>query len=157
MNYQRLRDQLSLHESRRALIYDDATGKPIKAGSLVVGNPTIGVGRNLAGKGLSDEEQTYLLNNDIRDVLQMARSFPWFELLDDVRQNAVLELIFNMGLEKFRTFKRFIAALGLHSYELAAHELTDSKWQHQVDPILGDGKGRADVLIRMILTGAWPT
>ena len=157
MNYSRLREQLIRHESKRALVYDDATGKPIGPGSVVIGNPTIGTGRNLAGKGLTDEEQTYLLNNDIRDAVRLAQAFSWFMLLDDVRQNVVVELIFNMGLEKFRTFKKFIAALVMSSFETAGNELADSKWQQQVDPILGDGKGRADVLITMVKTGAWPT
>lgn len=37
-----LTTQIMAHEGLRLTVYDDATGKPIVAGSRVVGNPTIG-------------------------------------------------------------------------------------------------------------------
>ena len=46
-------EQLIPEESERYFVYDDATGKTILKGSTVVGNPTIGIGRNLSGEGLS--------------------------------------------------------------------------------------------------------
>lgn len=152
----RLRSQLISHEDNRQFVYDDATGKPIGPGSVVKGNPSIGIGRNLHGKGLSLTERAYLLDNDISDALREAMIFPWFEALDPVRQNVVVELIFNMGLPRFRTFKQFIRRMSERQWTVAAYELEDSLWSRQVDPIRGDDKGRADVLIRMIRTGEWP-
>ena len=153
----RLSQSLEQHEAKRAFVYDDATGKPIGPGSVVKGYPTIGIGRNLLSKGLADDEIRYLLGNDMRDALKQAETFPWFMGLDSVRQNVVVELIFNLGLVRFRTFKKFIDAMATARFYVAAAELADSKWQQQVDPILGDGKGRADVLINMMRTGEWPT
>lgn len=152
---QRLREQLSRHEDRRRFVYDDATGKPIAEGTFVRGLPTVGVGRNLAAKGLSDDEIDYLLDNDITDAITDASTFRWFESLDPVRQSAVVELCFNLGLTRLRGFSKFLGAMAEQRFGVAAAELANSKWQKQVDPKLGDGKGRADTLIHMIRTGTW--
>lgn len=153
---QRLRAQLSAHEDRRRFVYDDKTGKSVAIGSQIRGKLTVGVGRNLEDKGLSDDEIDYLLDNDISDALAGAQTFRWFEGLDIVRKHVVVELVLNLGLKKLRGFKDFLSAMAEHRWPHAAAELDDSKWQEQVDPILGDGKGRADVLIKMIRTGEWP-
>lgn len=151
----RLRAQLSVHEGRRRFVYDDVTGRPIAEGSFVRGLPTAGVGRNLATKGLSDDEIEYLLDNDINDAIAEAQTFRWFQSLDPVRRAVVVELCFNMGLTRLRGFQEFLAATSEHRWDVAAAELADSKWQKQVDPKLGDGKGRADTLIHMIRTGTF--
>lgn len=155
-DFARLRAQLNLHERRMLVVYDDATGKPIVPGTLVKGYPSIGIGRNLVHKGLTVEESDYLLTNDLADALAAASRYAWFDRLDTVRQNVVLELLFNLGATRFRAFKDFIRYMSEHRWPHAAKELDDSLWQEQVDPILGDGKGRADVLIQMVLTGDWP-
>lgn len=146
---ERLRTQLAKHEGNRNFVYDDVTGKPIGEGTFVRGLPTIGVGRNLAGKGLSEDEIRYLLDNDINDCAVVAHSFPWFAKLDAVRQNAVVELLFNLGERKFRMFTKFINFMNEGRWAQAGEELKRSLWYTQV-------KGRADTIIKMVVTGAWP-
>lgn len=145
----RLRIQLAKHEDKRNFVYDDATGKPIGEGTFVRGLPTVGIGRNLAGKGLSEDEIDYLADNDISNSLADALKFKWFDGLDQVRQNAVTELLFNLGLNRFKGFKKFINFMNEGRWAHAAGELKDSKWYTQV-------KGRGDVIIGMIRTGEWP-
>lgn len=145
----RLRIQLAKHEDKRKFVYDDATGKPIGEGTFVRGLPTVGIGRNLYGKGLSEDEIDYLADNDISDALADAHKFKWFDALDPVRQNAVTELLFNLGLNRFKGFKKFINFMNEGRWAHAAGELKDSKWYTQV-------KGRGDVIIGMIQTGEWP-
>ena len=48
---EKLIDKLVLHEGMRLKVYDDANGNEIRAGDTLVGHPTIGVGRNIAGDG----------------------------------------------------------------------------------------------------------
>jgi len=147
---ERLRTQLAKHEDNRNFVYDDLTGKPIGEATFVRGNPTIGVGRNLAGKGLSEDEIRYLLDNDINDCATEAHGkYPWFTQLDQVRQNAVIELLFNLGPKKFAGFKKFINFMNESRYAQAAEELKDSAWWGQV-------KGRAQTIYDMILKGEWP-
>lgn len=145
---QKLREQLTKHEGFRPVVYDDATGKPVAVGSQIRGKLTIGVGRNLEDKGLSEDEINYLLDNDITDCVMQAQRFRWFDGLDDVRKAAVVELIFNLGLARFRTFKKFIIALSEHKWVHAAAELKDSLWFRQVGV-------RGPTLVNQILTGKW--
>ena len=152
---ERLRIQLAKHEGCRQFVYDDATGRPVAVGSQIRGRLTVGIGRNLEDKGLSEDEIRYLVDNDIADAIREAHKFRWFDALDGVRQAVIVELIFNMGLPRLLGFKKFLAAMSEQRWPHAAAELGNSKWQKQVDPTLGDGKGRADTLIHMIKTGAW--
>lgn len=145
----KLRAQLAKHEGKRQFVYDDATGKQIGEGTFVRGLPTVGIGRNLYGKGLSEDEIEYLVDNDIADVLTDARKFKWFDGLDTVRQNAVTELLFNLGLERFRSFVKFINYMNEGRWVHAAGELKNSKWYTQV-------KSRGDTIADMVLTGEWP-
>jgi lysozyme len=111
-----------------------------------VGKATIGVGRNLSDVGISQAEAMVLLEWDIGRAEQDARTFGWFEGLDPVRQRAVLNLLFNLGLSRFVLFRHFIAAMGAKLYDKAGDELQASVWYGQV----GD---RAKRLVAMIRTG----
>lgn len=146
---QRLKVQLAKHEADRPFVYDDATGKPIGPGSYVKGYPTIGIGRNLYSRGLSESERQFLLDNDIEDCTQTASQFLWFSGLDGVRQAAVVELIFNLGLTRFKGFKKFIGFMSEHRWVHAGAELKNSLWYTQVK------KERGDTLINQIITGKW--
>jgi lysozyme len=146
---ERLRQQLKKHEGVRQFVYDDASGNLINEACFVRGKPTIGVGRNLADRGLADDEIDYLLDNDINDCIAEAqKKFRWFEALDPVRQAAVVELVFNLGLTRLSGFKKFLNFMNEHRYTQAAGELLDSLWAKQV-------KGRAITIAQMIQTGAW--
>lgn len=113
---------------------------------------TIGVGRCIdenGGLGLSDDEIDYLLQNDInRCAAELAREYPWFEKLDDVRRDAITDIFFNLGATRFRGFRKAIGYMESQDYILAAHEFRDSIWADQV-------KGRADTLTDMIETGTY--
>src|SRR4051812_25741470 len=145
---QRLRAQLSLHEGRKRFVYDDCTGKPIGEGTFVRGLPTVGVGRNLADRGLSDDEIDFLLDHDITDCIGYAMKFSWFEGLDPVRRAAIVELVFNMRLTRLKGFVKFLAAMSEHQWEQAAAELKDSDWYGQVH-------ARAERIMQQIISGEW--
>lgn len=138
----RLADQLFVHEGCVLHAYQDSEDLW-----------TIGVGRCIdekVGGRITPEEALYLLNNDIDRFLKEAEKFPWFATLDPVRQNAIVELLFNLGPVRFRGFKRMIAALANGNYPKAAAELLDSKWATQVGPI------RSRRLMGMLRDGKWP-
>jgi hypothetical protein len=56
-NIDALVTQLAGEEAIKNFAYDDATGDLIRAGSIVSGNPTVGIGRNLASDGITDDER----------------------------------------------------------------------------------------------------
>lgn len=100
-------------EAERSKVYDDATGKTIGPGTLVIGNPTIAIGRNVGptGPGLRHTEMYSMLENDEASTETEAKSFPWYTRLSQTRQTVVGCMIFNMGLPKFSGFHNLIAAL----------------------------------------------
>ena len=94
---------------------------------------TIGYGRNLEDNGIREDEALLMLNNDIDQVLhECQRAFDWFDRLDNPRQDVVLDMVFNLGLTRFRGFKKMIRALSDGDYITAAEEMMDSRWAKQV-------------------------
>ena len=121
MDYDRLKKQLVVHE-----------GLELKMYHCSMGRPTIGVGRNLS-VGISEDEAMYLLENDIKNVVaQCQATFSWFDGLTDIRKEAIVNLVFNMGLSTFCKFKNTISYLEQGLYELAGTELLDSNYARQV-------------------------
>ena len=100
------------------------------------GKITVGVGRNIdqaGGMGLSDDEIDYLLQNDVERVIkELAAEYPWFNDLDDVRKDAMVDISFNLGATRLRLFKRALAAMEEGAYKVAATEFLDSRWAKQV-------------------------
>jgi lysozyme len=146
----RLRNRIEGHEGTRLVVYDDATGKPIVPGYTVVGHPTIGKGRCLDTKGISRAEAEHLFDNDIASAIKGAHSFHFFPQLDEVRQEALVELVFNLGVGGVKGFRRMLAALERRNFAEAAAELLDSDWRKQV------GEKRAMALATMMSTGEYP-
>lgn len=101
------------------------------------GHLTIGYGFNLEA-GISEELAEVILRHQYQDVWkQCNKEFPewWFKLSND-RRDVVVNMVFNLGLEGFKKFKRMIACLSIGDYDGASNEMLDSKWAKQV-------KGRA--------------
>lgn len=136
----KLIEQLKLHEGVRSHPYD------CPAGYL-----TIGVGRNISetGLGLSDDEIDYLLRNDIERCYQELDRLSWFMDLDTVRQEALVNMCFNLGFPRLMKFAKMMGAMAEGKYALAAAEALDSKWARQV------GK-RAQDIAHMLEFGEYP-
>lgn len=135
MNRSLLIEQLMRHEGVKLRPYRCTAGKL-----------TIGVGRNLEDVGISRAEAEELLQHDIDRILREARHLPVYEDLDHIRQNVIMNMLFNLGLSRLLKFKRMFEALEKGSYTLAAAEMLDSRWAEQV----GD---RAKELAEMMRTG----
>jgi lysozyme len=139
MSDDNLRRLLIKHEGIRLKPYLDTVGKS-----------TIGVGRNLTDIGVNELEAMMMLSNDIFRIKREAvDNFAWFKSLDLVRQDVVLSMLFNMGLDHFKTFTKFIDALRIQNYERAASEMLASVWASQV-------KYRAVELAQMMRSGSYP-
>ena len=97
---------------------------------------TIGYGRNVdpkTGLGLSREEGTYLLANDVRRTIrELETAFPFFAELDQARTAVLIELAFQLGLPRLRKFRKMLVALEANNFYAASLELLDSKFARQV-------------------------
>ena len=99
------------------------------------GYETIGVGRNISesGRGLSEDEIDYLLENDIERVKQeLQDTYFWCSGLNEARRDAMVDICFNLGLTKLRGFTNALTAMSREQFDVAADEFMDSKWAKQV-------------------------
>lgn len=118
-------------EGKRLTIYDDATGKELKKGDTIQGNPTLGIGHNL-NVPISEAACDQIFQDDQIAALQELHKYPWFSMLDDVRQDALTNMMFNLGANKFADFHNMIQAFENHDYEEAAKECLDSEAARQL-------------------------
>ena len=108
-------------------------GLRLKPYKDTVGKLTIGVGRNLDDRGITEVEAKYLLVNDIKVAeKELTTHAPWWWNLDKPRQEALLNMCFNLGWSRLAKFEKMLAALKAHDYDAAAIEALDSKWATQV-------------------------
>ena len=115
------------------------------------GYETIGVGRNIAesGLGLSDDEIEYLLANDIERVKgELSDTYFWFNGINEARQDAMIDICFNLGLTRLRGFVKALEAMSREQFDIAADEFMDSRWASQVG-------NRAVRVTEMIRTGEY--
>lgn len=110
------------HEGRKLRAYKDSVGKT-----------TIGIGRNLDDRGISDAECNAMFERDLTEIIQgCVERVPSFRILDDVRQHVLIDMAFNMGIEGLLRFHKMFAALEARKFDVAADEMRDSKWYGQV-------------------------
>ncbi len=120
--------ELEEDEGRRKFPYDDATGKPLKAGDIIRGNITIGVGRNLSAQGLANDEIEFCFKNNIRDFEEfLFNTFPDWNKFSPRRQDALINMCFNEGNTGFLGFQLMIMAIKAGDWETAAKECLSSK------------------------------
>ena len=121
MDKEKLIKQLQKHEGLRLKPYLCSQNKY-----------TIGYGRNLEDNGISQAEANMMLANDIHKCIEQAETLHCFDKLNDIRQNVVINMIFNLGFYGLKKFKKFLRALELEDYETASIEMLDSLWSKQV-------------------------
>ena len=141
--------QLAHHEGVVLKVYKDS-----------LGIDTIGIGRNLAHRGIEVVELTYmqktmndvftngitkedayfLANKDIEIVEgELLHTRAVVKDLDAVRQRVLVDMGFNMGIPRLNRFFRMWGAINEQEYKSAAEEMQDSLWAGQV-------KSRANTL-----------
>lgn len=124
MDLIRLKADIKQNEGFRGLPYLDTQGKV-----------TIGFGRNLTDNPLTEDEGWGLSMSYILAAYNDAHALvaSW-SLLNDARQNVLVELVYNIGLGKALGFKKMCAALDQQDYVEAANQLLDSQWRIDVGP-----------------------
>jgi len=132
MDVRRLERDLKRHEGFRPDPYFDSEGIA-----------TFGYGFT----SITEEEADILLANRVRVAWRDARTVVrTFDLLDDVRQEVLVNMSYNLGLSRLSGFKKTISAVNNGEYETAASEMLDSRWAVQVG-------ARAEELSERMRTG----
>jgi lysozyme len=136
----KLHSQLKIDEGCRLYVYPDS-----------LGFLTIGYGRLVdrkKGGQISQEEAEYLLNNDIAAKEKDLAPYSWFAGLDSVRQSAVVNMCFNLGIQGLLHFPHFLGYLQVKDFPNAVLQIKDTPWHAEVGV-------RGDRIIAMIEKGVW--
>ena len=123
-----LEAQLIRHEGMRLKPYRCPAGKL-----------TIGVGRHIEDRGITEAEAMVMLENDIAgaraDVDSLLDEFgirKWE--LNQARLDALTNMAFNLGRKRLSGFKKMFAAIKDRNFDLAAAEMLNSKYARDVGP-----------------------
>jgi GH24 family phage-related lysozyme (muramidase) len=132
LNLNALKNQLIVHEGLVRKSYLDTT-------NLLHG----GIGHLLRaneiplyplGSPISNEQIDTWYTQDSLSAIRIAQYLvgdPWSGL-SDIRRRAVIDLAFNMGLNRLSKFTRFFISLKALNFDQAGRELRDSIWYTQV-------------------------
>lgn len=173
-----LRAQLVQHEGLRLRLYRCTSGKlTIGCGYNLddrgLGPMSRALGRQvslneLERNGLSEADAMRVLDADIqRFEDDVDARWPNYVALDGVRQRAVIDFAFNLGVAGAAQFANAIrfANMALSTndagfreacWTAVAFHMANSVWSRQVDDGLAGRKGRADRLCAMVRTGRDP-
>ena len=108
-------------------------GLRLKPYHCTSGKLTIGVGRNLDDRGITEDEAMILLANDIKIVQEeLLDRWEWMSDLPPRAQMVVMDLAFNMGVPAISNFQNMLRDLKDSNWEGAAINLLDSRYAKQV-------------------------
>jgi len=118
----KLQEQLKRHEGLR-----------LKAYKCTANRTTIGYGRNLDDRGVTQAEADLMLENDVLFLMSvLPEKILFFNELDKARADVLVNMAFNLGINGLLKFKKMIAAIDGGYFNRAADEMLDSKWARQV-------------------------
>ena len=122
---------MDFRQVEQDLVRDE--GLLLKPYRCPAGKLTIGVGRNIEDNGITRDEAMFLLEQDIqRCVVDLDRALPWWRDLSHARQNALVNMCFNLGIARLCKFERMLSGLRDGDWETAWAEALGSRWANQV-------------------------
>lgn len=151
---------LKISNLHKILVRDE--GLKLKAYKDTLGNWTIGIGRligrNLESLTISEDTAYQMCDEDIGKAVRGVVAIFGKDMVNswtNARRAAMICLVFNLGEDGFREFKRTIKAISENRWEDAASHLKESLWARQVDPKQRPDEGRDDRIAYMIRTGRY--
>lgn len=119
-----LRKQIQVDEGFRSFPYTD-----------IAGRLSIGYGRNLTDRGITQLEAAQLLDDDITvAIADLYQRFPFVMNFDGVRQIVLANMCFNLGVGRLANFVQMWQALRKNPPDFAgaAVQMLESEWANQV-------------------------
>ena len=113
--------------------FTDWEGLVLKAYKCPTGYISVGIGRNLETRGITEDEANYLLENDIRSVFKdLDKHLPVWRKFPLDAQYVFIDLCFNLGIQTLLSFRKTIAYCEMGDWLKASKELLRSKYRDQV-------------------------
>lgn len=100
--------------------------------------PTIGIGHKVLShemeqykSGITTQQAYALFDEDFEDHFREAELLPEWNYCDDVRQIAVLDMVYQMGAVRVRGFVKMRQNIMAGNWKAAAWEVVDSRYYNQ--------------------------
>lgn len=134
LNIASIKQRLRTDEAEKLKPYLDCCGKYWRLCACEEkGKLTVGIGRNLDDDGITTAESDFLLTNDITSTIHDLDMFlPWWKNLSGARQEALIDMCFNIGIHRLMGFQEMLKALRTGDYATASQESLNSLWARQV-------------------------
>lgn len=153
---------LRIDEGCKLELYKDTEGFwTIGIGQLITKNPSKDVARDALDKlmgricdgRITQREAEELFNGSVekarKGILANATLKPVYDVLDEVRHCALINMVFQMGVAGVAGFPKGMRLLKEQKWDAAAIELADSRWYKTQTP------NRAKRVISTFKTGTW--
>lgn len=126
---------MDINKIKRNLVFEE--GLKLMPYTCTAGKLTIGVGRNIEDRGISEDTAMQMLEEDIDIILgELKVAIKHFDEYPEDVQFTLVDLSFNLGLPKLLTFtltlKYLEEGLQTGNYTKAAVELMNSAYAKQV-------------------------
>ncbi len=144
MSDQELIDVITGHEGQSRYVYKDSRGY----WTIAIG---ICVDERSGSGGLTLDEQYYLLQNRINSARAELHKFPFFINTDKIRQDLLIELVFNMGLPNLLSFDAIkLNWFADNQFKRCVEDFRSSKWATEI------AKERLDDMMYRLEFGLYP-
>lgn len=122
---------MTYRDKLRADLTDDE-GKRLKLYRCTAGKQTIGIGHNIEDRGISEAVCELLFQEDIQVAEQDALAlFPGLHSYSDRRKAALINMAFQLGIQRLGEFRKMRAAVARGDWGAAVYEAKDSLWAKQ--------------------------
>jgi lysozyme len=141
INKNEIFNMLKKHEGYKPQMYKDTEGNwTIGVGHLITPNEVA----KFKNKKLSDAEIRSLFDSDLNIAIANSKKFvPNFNTLPLPVQHAIVNMTFNLSINRLMKFKDLRQSLASKDFNQASKDMLNSKWASQV-------KGRAVELSNMV-------
>lgn len=127
--------RLELEEGERHFPYRDSRGIwTIGVGHNIEADPVMKPDLNTLMKtGLSEDQIRSILDLDVAKAEKsLFSTYPWAANLDEARREVLVDMTFNMGINKLMQFHNSLMEIQSGEYHAAAARLAQSEWYREV-------------------------
>lgn len=122
------------YEESKEQIKEDE-GYSLNLYKCTAGKLTIGYGWNIEDNGIPEDVAELLFEHSFKTAKNDAATFigpmTWSQL-SETRRGVLINMAFNLGINRLRAFKQFRHYLQQGDYGKAANEMINSRWYNQV-------------------------
>lgn len=136
---ERLATAIDLHEGDEPAPYPDSRGLwSVGKGRCLETHPFTGpewkrlLDERWISVLLAEAGMNWLRDMELADVeAHLSQAFSWWRNLNDARQNALIEMSYQMGLQKLLGFQKMLAAITKADWDEVCAQAMNSDWARQ--------------------------